>query len=122
MDKFKLNNIRHSYVYVRNHESYDRYNACKLGRTDNISDRNNQYSTREIIRGKFEVVFEFNGNSATYVERLLQYEFTRFNIRFNGGTEFYDREIINKIEPYLKANSIAYRLLSAKEVDNLQKN
>ena len=37
------------------------------------------------------------------IERLLHYEFRELNIRYNAGEgeEFYNKEIITRIEPYL---------------------
>ena len=48
------------YIYVRTHEAYDinDYDACKLGKTDNILNRESCYITGEIKRGEFSHVFE----------------------------------------------------------------
>ena len=46
------------YIYIRCHNNYDIYNACKLGETLNIVDRDSQYITGEIERGYFELVVE----------------------------------------------------------------
>ena len=56
--KFIKMNQTYGYIYVRFHESYEKYNACKLGKTQNIPDRDTQYATGEIKRGYFEAVFE----------------------------------------------------------------
>ena len=45
--------IKKSYIYVRNHSSYDEYEGCKLGKTNNIPERDIQYATGEIKRGSF---------------------------------------------------------------------
>ena len=106
------------YIYVRNHPSYDVENSCKLGKTENIPDRDTQYATGEIRRGWFEPVFELYF-STHIVEKLLQNEFSNLNIKFNGGTEFYDKQIINMIEPFFQKNNIKYKKLCNQEIDLL---
>ena len=46
------------YIYIREHEAYSKYDACKLGKTENIPERDNTYITGEIFRGIFTLVFE----------------------------------------------------------------
>ncbi len=70
------------YIYVRFHESYEKYNACKLGKTENIPDRDNTYITGEILRGYFEAVFEIPIEKLGIIERLLQYEFRELNVKY----------------------------------------
>lgn len=112
-----VSNQTKEYIYVRSHLSYDQYDACKLGKTNNIPERNSQYITGEIERGYFETVFEVSNTNN--VELLLQEEFSEFNVRFDAGTEFYKKEIINRIEPYLNKNKIEYRKLSKQEINDL---
>jgi predicted helicase len=106
------------YIYVRNHPSYDVDNSCKLGKTENIPDRDTQYATGEIRRGWFEPVFELYSYTHI-VEKLLQNEFSNLNIKFNGGTEFYDKQIINMIEPFFQKNNIKYKKLCIQEIELL---
>lgn len=47
----------YSYIYICNHESYEKYNAYKLDRTNNILDRENTYMTNEITKGKIYICF-----------------------------------------------------------------
>lgn len=42
---------QHGYIYIRTHPSYDIENACKVGKTKNIPERENTYATGEIRRG-----------------------------------------------------------------------
>lgn len=63
------------YIYVRFHESYDLYNACKLGKTNNIPERDNQYSTGEIKRGMFKFVYEVASCLLDEIEKYLQHCF-----------------------------------------------
>lgn len=36
------------YIYLRSHESYDKYNAYKLGKATNMIERDSVYATGEI--------------------------------------------------------------------------
>ena len=100
------------YIYIRNHPSYDAENACKMGKATNIPERDSQYATGEIKRGYFELVIEIPIKRVGIVERLLQNEFRVWNIKYDAGTEFYDRKILSLIEPYLNELGISYRKLS----------
>jgi len=107
------------YYYVRTHPSYDLENACKSGKATNIPERDSTYATGEIKRGQFEVVFELPIEKIGIIERLLQYEFREFNIKYDAGTEFYNKKIISLIEPYLIKIGIKYKKLSKEEIDTL---
>lgn len=106
-------------IYFRNHESYEKFNACKMGKAANIPERDTQYATGEINRGYFEVVFQVPIGKMSIIERLLQNNFKEFNIKYNAGTEFYDKKIINLIEPFLQNLGIKYKKLSKEEISNL---
>ena len=96
------------YIYIRCHYSYDVYNTCKLGKTSNIPERDSQYATGEIIRGEFKLVFK-----VADVEAELKKHFRNLNIRHNAGTEFFDKKIMDLIEPWLIANGHAYEIVDA---------
>ena len=104
-------NSTNGYIYVRNHPSYDVDDACKMGKAINIPERDTQYATGEIKRGYFEVVFEVPIEKMGIVERLLQNEFRELNVKYDAGTEFYDKKIITLIEPYLIKLGIKYKKL-----------
>jgi superfamily II DNA or RNA helicase len=112
-------NSTNGYIYVRNHPSYDFYNACKMGKTINIPERDTQYATGEIKRGYFELVFEVPIEKMGIIERLLQYEFRELNVLYDAGTEFYNKKIITLIEPYLIKLEIKYKKLSKQETNDL---
>ena len=88
MNFIKMNQTN-GYIYVRNHPSYDVDNACKMGKANNIPERDTQYATGEIKRGYFVAVFEVSIEKMEIVERLLQNEFCKLNIKYDTGTEFY---------------------------------
>ena len=113
-----MNSIN-GYIYVRNHPSYDVDDACKMGKANNIPERDTQYATGEIKRGYFEAVFEVPIEKIGIVERLLQNEFRELNVKYDAGTEFYNKKIITLIEPYLIKLGIRYRKLSKQEISDL---
>jgi superfamily II DNA or RNA helicase len=109
------------YIYIRNHPSYDEYDGCKLGKANNIPDRDTQYATGEIKRGNFELVIEMPKEVIGIVEKFLQKYFNSlgFHIQYDGGTEFYKRDIINLIVPYLEKTNIKFKDLSKQEIEDL---
>ncbi len=107
------------YIYIRNHLAYDVMNACKMGKASNIPERDSQYATGEINRGYFILVLEVLHKTMGSIERLLQNKFKYLNIKYNAGTEFYNKDIIQLIEPYLDEEKIKYRKLSEKEINKL---
>jgi superfamily II DNA or RNA helicase len=112
-------NQTNGYIYIRNHPSYDLDDACKMGKANNIPERDTQYATGEIKRGYFEAVFEVPIEKMGIIERLLQNEFRELNIKYDGGTEFYNKKIITLIEPYLIALGIKFSKLSKQEISDL---
>ena len=111
--------MANGYIYTRFHESYEKYNACKLGETVNIPDRDTQYATGEIQRGYFDNVYAVPLEQRKLVEAHLQCEFKDLHIRFDGGTEFYNKQIIPLIEPCLIKLGITYKKLTQQEIDKL---
>jgi superfamily II DNA or RNA helicase len=109
------------YIYIRSHPAYDTYDACKMGKTDSIHERDTQYATGEIKRGNFEPVFEVPIKQMSMVENLLKVKFSKFNVRIDGGTEFFNKKIITLIEPYLTKLGIQCRRLSEQEIKRLNR-
>jgi len=118
MNFIKMNQTN-GYIYVRNHPSYDVDDACKMGKANNIPERDTQYATGEIKRGYFEAVFEVPIKKMGIVERLLQNEFCELNVKYDAGTEFYNKKIITLIEPYIFKLGIKYKKLSKQEISDL---
>jgi superfamily II DNA or RNA helicase len=110
---------KYGYIYIRNHPSYDIEKACKLGKTYNVPERDSQYATGEIRRGYFYPVFQVPYNLTSTIEESLQYLFSDINIKYDGGTEFYNKEIIDRIEPYLIEECIKYKKLTEEEISEL---
>ncbi len=112
-------NQTEGYIYIRNHSSYDDDAACKMGKANNIPERDTQYATGEIKRGYFEAIFKVPIEKVGIIERLLQNEFRELNIKYDAGIEFYNKKIINLIEPYLITLGIKYKKLSNQEISDL---
>lgn len=107
------------YLYVRFNELFDIYDACKLGRCENIPNRNNNYITSEVKKGFFKLVIEVNRKILIKLENELKIYFSKLNIYINAGTEIFKKDIVLLIEPYLLQRNISYRVLSEEEINNL---
>jgi predicted helicase len=113
------------YIYIRRHQSYSvnvnqKQIICfKLGKTQNIPYRNSQYITCELIAGYFQFVYEVPLIKMNTIEKKLKEKFKKYNLRLNGGTEFFNICILNLIEPFLEKIGIQYRKLSDNEIFNL---
>jgi len=109
------------YIYIRTNEYWDLYNAFKLGKTLSIPDREQTYITSEVKRGFYVMVIEIDLIILDNIEKQLQIYFNKLNlhIKFNAGIEFYKKEVINFIIPYLDTNNIKYTILSKDEIDGL---
>lgn len=118
---------RNEYIYIRTHPAYDTYNCCKLGKTTNIPERDSQYATGEVVRGNFLLVIQLHSHNSKIIERLLQEEFIKYNIKYdgnelyNGGNEFFKKDIITLIESYLLKKNIPYNILSCDEINELKR-
>jgi len=107
------------YIYVRTQEAYEIYDACKLGKTDNIINRESCYVTGEIKRGKFSHVYEVHLEKLSHAEVVLAHEFKSYNVYFDGGTEFYKKTIMALILSVLTKYNIEARQLTSEEIERL---
>lgn len=109
------------YLYIRNHESYNKYGACKLGRCENIPTREGLYKTSEILRGFFTLVIELNKEILVELETKLKnyFEILGLQCYINAGTEFFKKDISLLIEPYLLKKNVPYRILGEDEINDL---
>lgn len=106
------------YIYIR---SNVHPNICKLGQTNNIPDRDNQYATGEYIRQQFLLVIEIIDikHNHIFIERILQKYLSIYHMKNTGGCEFYNIIIIDMIIPFLDKTNILYNILSKEQIDNL---
>jgi len=109
------------YIYIREHESYEKYNACKVGKTLNIPERDSLYTTGEIKRGIFTLVLEVKKEELDNIEKELQIVFNDINIYNDGGIEFFSIDIKDKIIPYLQEKHIYHKVLTLEEINSLER-
>ncbi len=111
------------YLYLRNHISYksDKYDVYKFGSSKIIKNRDVIYKTNEVEAGKFIMVIEIFNKKCKKVEKNVKSYFTLKGLHcyFGGGTEFFDKSIIYKLEDYLKEKNIVYKILSENEIEKL---
>ena len=109
------------YIYIRVHDSYEKYNVCKLGKTLNLIERNSTYKTSEVECGFFELVIEIKKEKLDIIERLLQNHFKSLEYYYylDGGTEFFKKDIISLIVPYLKTLNLKFTILSKEQIKSI---
>jgi hypothetical protein len=109
------------YIYIRVHDSYEKYNVCKLGKTLNLMERNSTYKTSEVECGFFELVIEVKKEKLDIIERLLQNHFKSLQYYYylDGGTEFFKKDIISLIVPYLKTLNLQFTILSKEQIKSI---
>jgi hypothetical protein len=99
------------YIYIRDNKWYMQNNVYKVGITTSIKDRSNTYITGEIYRGFYVKIYELHVNQSQLhlIDNSIKNKFKKdYNIYFDGGKEFYNRLIINEIEPYLNELNIKF--------------
>ncbi len=117
MNLINFKEKRYSYIYLRNHESYEIDNIIKAGRTKFLAERNNVYKTGEYYSGKYILVFEVKYEEDVKIEKYLKRYFNNLHRIQNGGTEFFDKSIINEIEDFFIKFGFYYRILSEDEIN-----
>ena len=111
------------YIYIRTNEWCELKEVYKVGITTSIKDRNNSYITGEIIRGNFLKIFELdvNNNQLKYIDKIIKSKFKKLNVYIDGGTEFYNKIIIDKIDEFLLKNNIKFKLVNEDELNRLNR-
>ena len=111
-----------SHLYTRNHPSYEKHNAIKMGIAICPVSRANTYSTGEIEKGKYTAIYKVKSPAiARYAELLLSIHFKKLGLHLTHaqGTEFYKKEIEDLIEPFLKEHNIQYTKLTDDEITRM---
>lgn len=111
--------LHKGYIYIRVHHAYDEFDVCKVGITSNVPNRESTYITSEFNRGIFKLIFEVPIKALASLEILLHGEFKEFHKQDTGGTEFFDKQIMELIEPWLQKIGIEYKKLSEEEIAQL---
>ena len=117
MSYMKFNIMNKGTIYLRDNTWFKRENVIKMGIASFAKDRSNTYITGEVERGEYILVIEIPLEKMRIIDNCLKNYFKPFNVYRGGGTEFYDRNIINLIELYLQKLNIEYRVLTKDEID-----
>jgi superfamily II DNA or RNA helicase len=104
-------------IYIRDNAWYKMENVIKMGIATFAKDRSNTYITGEVERGEYICVIEIPLDKMKIIDKCLKHYFKSFHIYKGGGTEFYDRCIIDLIEPYFKNINIPYKILTKEEIN-----
>ena len=111
------------FIYIRDNDWFKSLNVYKVGITTDIINRNSTYITGEVIRGSFIKIIELidiDKNELMIIDKKIKEEFKDFNVYFNGGKEFYKREIFdNYIEKYLIKNNYKFILKNENEIEKI---
>jgi len=110
------------YLYFRYHESYGQFNACKMGITGNIPERDSTYKTGEIVAGCFLAIYKVSSDLMTYIETLLHSVFIKLHLnKYDGGNEFYDLAILEGVENALLKHRIEFEKMTEDEIQDLNR-
>ena len=105
-------------IYIRDNEWFTRRNVVKIGIASYAKDRNSTYITGEPLAGEYIYVIEIPFDKMKILDKYLKLYFKPYNVYHIGsGTEFYNRCIIDLIEPYLKKINIFYKVLTKEEIN-----
>jgi len=104
-------------IYCRDNLWFRMENVIKLGIASFAKDRSSTYITSEVERGEYVLVIEIPLDKMKYIDKCLKNYFKSYNIYKGGGTEFYNRCIIDLIELYLQKLNIEYKVLNEEEIN-----
>jgi hypothetical protein len=109
------------FVYIRDNNWYKQEDVIKMGIATDIKARNSTYVTGEVNRGVFIKIFSVPDHSLIIIDKCLKRYFKKYQIYKGGGTEFYNRVIVNLITPYLLSmNGVTE--IDINEINNESKN
>lgn len=109
--------MKYGYIYIRRHIHFDSFHVCKVGKTINIAERDSTYATNEFIRGHFCNIYRFNYEQLSMIDNKIKSDFKFLNKKSNGGTEFFDLSIIDKIQNYFASLNIDFYSLTNQEIE-----
>lgn len=104
-------------IYLRDNAWYKMENVIKMGIASFAKDRSNTYITGEVERGEYICIIEIPLDKMRMIDNILKSHFESYHIYKGGGTEFYNRSIIDLIEPYFKELNIEYKVLTKEEIN-----
>ena len=104
------------YLFIRNHTYFDEFDLCLLGITDSISKKDADYAWKEIVRGWFGTVFEVLLDELSNIKKLVKEQFQHLNYKGDGGVDFYNKKLIELIEPFLVSAKIDHKRLTNEDI------
>jgi predicted helicase len=120
MNFIELNKSKGS-IYLRDNAWYKMENVIKMGIASFAKDRSNTYITGEVERGEYICVIEIPLDKMNIIDKYLKFYFRPYHIYKGGGTEFYNRCIIELLEPYLEKLNIDYKVLTKEEINSMNR-
>ena len=104
-----------SYIYLRdqNHDS-----VYKLGGSSDIINRGCTYITGEYEKCHFIKIWKLNKPWRDIEYDIQENEFKNLNSYKGSGTEYFFKEISEKIEPYFEQNNIEYEIIDIDDIEN----
>jgi hypothetical protein len=103
-------------IYLRDNAWFKREGVIKMGIASFAKDRSSTYITGEVERGEYILVVEIPLEKMRVLDVCLKGYFKPYHIYKGGGTEFYDRSMINLLVPYLQNLNLDYKVLSKEEI------
>jgi hypothetical protein len=114
-------NMPKGFIYLRDNGWYKTMDVIKMGITTFARERDNTYITGEPERGEYICLIEIPLQKMKIIDRVLKTYFKSHHIYRGGGTEFYDRQIIELLEPYLQHINIDFRVLTRDEINSINR-
>ena len=103
-------------IYFRDNAWYRMEKVIKMGISSLVKSRSNTYITGEVERGEYIHIIEIPLEKMQILDKCLKSYFKSYHIYKGGGTEFYNRCIIDLIEPYLQQINIEYTFYTKEEI------
>ena len=108
-------------IYIRDNELCRLKNIYKLGIASFAKNRDDSYNTYEHERGEFILIIEIPLDKMKIIDNLLKKYLQKERNYIGGGTEYYNRCIIDLIEPYLQQTYIEYKVLTKEEINSMNR-
>jgi predicted helicase len=108
-------------IYLRDNVWFQRENVIKMGIASSAKDRSGSYITGEVERGHYVDVYEVPLDRMRQLDNYLKNYFRPYHHYRGGGTEFYERSLIDMVEPYLQSLNIEYKRLSKEEIETMER-
>ena len=109
------------FIYLRDNKWWKKEDVIKMGITTFAKDRNNTYITSEIERGEYICLIQIPLDKMKILDKFLKTYFKSYHIYKGGGTEFYDRRIIDLVEPYLNDINVIFKTLTKEEINSVNR-